>query len=895
MSSFLNGLFIEPIKLIFEFIFTLSYRVTGNEGISIVVLSLVLNILLLPMYKKADEIQNKENELQKKMKPDVDFIKKTFSGDEQFMMLQTYYRQHNYKPIYALRSAISLFLQIPFFIAAYSFLSNLGELENEVFGPIANLSEPDHLLFGLNLLPILMTMVNIVSSMIYAKDQPLKSKIQLYLMALLFLVLLYDTRSALSLYYLLNNVFSLIKNVFTRIKNKYRVLSVLGMCFCISGMLYIRPSVFGAKGKIVFYGLLLLFFCLCIYVFTKNSFPDTEYLDKLLPPSNTRDFLMCTFFISVLTGFLIPSSVIGASPEEFIDKTFFINPIKYIFNTFILAAGLFIVWFNIFYYLLKENVRKVLSVLMYILCITSVINFMFFNKDFGTMSNRLVYDVLPSYSGKELLENLLFTAIIAALIFFVYIKRSGLLKNSVLVIATVICIMSAINIFSIKTKADKAIIKYNEHSNLGDTLFSLSKTGKNTIVFMLDRAIGYYFPYLLEENPGLAEQFSGFTYYPNTVSFGGHTIIGAPPLFGGYDYVPEEMNKRISEPLVKKHDEALKVLPVLFDDSGYDVTVCDAPFAGYSWIPDLSIYDEYPGIKKYITEGRYSKGDENSLQILERNLFCFSLTKIVPNMFFSVLYDQGNYLMMGTNSVNEESFINSYEVLKNLTKMTGITDDGSGTFLMITNNTTHQPVYLSDSDYGLVKESEYEYKGKTITKKSINGDVLTLKDSDNLETNQIVHYQINMASLIQLGDWFDYLKKSNVYDNTRIIVVSDHGHNLGLREDLIFGDDDLLYYNPLLLFKDFNSQEFTFDDSFMTNGYVPYLATSGLIEKPINPFTGTEIAKEDNEGKELKIFATHIYDTNQNNGNTFIKDKWYSVHDNCLDINNWKHIDDPND
>ena len=39
------------------------------------------------------------------------------------MILQTYYRQNHYKPTYVLRSAVSLFLEIPFFIAAYAFLS----------------------------------------------------------------------------------------------------------------------------------------------------------------------------------------------------------------------------------------------------------------------------------------------------------------------------------------------------------------------------------------------------------------------------------------------------------------------------------------------------------------------------------------------------------------------------------------------------------------------------------------------------------------------------------------------------------------------------------------------------------------------------------------------------
>ena len=102
--------------------------------------------------------------------------------------------------------------------------------------------------------------------------------------------------------------------------------------------------------------------------------------------------------------------------------------------------------------------------------------------------------------------------------------------------------------------------------------FSLSKSGKNVVVIMLDRAMGAYIPYIFNEKPELKEQFSGFTYYSNAVSFGMSTNIAIPALLGGYEYTPFELNKRDSETLVSKHNEALKVMPVLFDQNGYEVT-----------------------------------------------------------------------------------------------------------------------------------------------------------------------------------------------------------------------------------------------------------------------------------------------------------------------------------
>ena len=123
---------------------------------------------------------------------------------------------------------------------------------------------------------------------------------------------------------------------------------------------------------------------------------------------------------------------------------------------------------------------------------------------------------------------------------------------------------------------------------------------------------------IFNEKPELKEQFAGFTFYDNTLSHGGTTNLGSPGLYGGYEYTPVEMNKRSAELLVDKHNEALKVMPVLFLEHGYDVTVCDPPYANYHWIPDLSIYDAYPEINVYLTEGIFSntgaKSEELSLR-----------------------------------------------------------------------------------------------------------------------------------------------------------------------------------------------------------------------------------------------------------------------------------------
>ena len=100
-----------------------------------------------------------------------------------------------------------------------------------------------------------------------------------------------------------------------------------------------------------------------------------------------------------------------------------------------------------------------------------------------------------------------------------------------------------------------------------------------------------------------------------------------------------------------------------------------------------------------------------------------------------------------------------------------------------------------------------------------------------------MHYQVNMAAMIQLGKWFDYMREKDVFDNTRIILVADHGTSLQQWGELQIDEEtDVSFCYPLLMVKDFNSEEFTVSEEFMTNGDVPAIAMKDIIDNPRNPF-----------------------------------------------------------
>ena len=156
----------------------------------------------------------------------------------------------------------------------------------------------------------------------------------------------------------------------------------------------------------------------------------------------------------------------------------------------------------------------------------------------------------------------------------------------------------------------------------------------------------------------------------------------------------------------------------------------------------------------------------------------------------------------------------------------------------------------------------------------------------------MTHYHVNVAALEQVSKWLDFLKEKGVYDNTRIIIAADHGYNLEMMEDMIMEDGtDLMMYNPLLMVKDFNSRgELVTDGAFMTNADVPAIAVKDVIEDPVNPFTGKRLDTDEKTGNVQYVIASHEFEIKDNNGTTYKKGIWYSVHDNIFDKTNWVRL-----
>ena len=163
--------------------------------------------------------------------------------------------------------------------------------------------------------------------------------------------------------------------------------------------------------------------------------------------------------------------------------------------------------------------------------------------------------------------------------------------------------------------------------------------------------------------------------------------------------------------------------------------------------------------------------------------------------------------------------------------------------------------------------------------------------------------------LFKLAQFIDYLKNEGVYDNTRIIMVSDHGLNLKIEAPpalaemqgfswQTFSDsrDGQIFpfmkerVTASLFFKDFNERgEIKYDFSLMTNADTPSLAVKDMIDEAENPFTGNKLAILDAADKAdlIKIAVAPPESTRNRNNFKFIVDEWYTVKENIFENSNW--------
>lgn len=189
------------------------HSVVGNYGISIILLTIFIKLVLWYPQAKANENMRKMQLISPKLKEVQEKYKEDPTRMQQEMM--KLYKEHNVNPV---GGCLPLLVQIPIFIAFYYTLLTAVELRHASFLWISDLSKPDTLFYipfagkdwPFNLMPLLMAGTMFWSMHITPKTEGVDNPTQniMKAMPLVMLVFCYNFSSALSLYWTMQNLLS---------------------------------------------------------------------------------------------------------------------------------------------------------------------------------------------------------------------------------------------------------------------------------------------------------------------------------------------------------------------------------------------------------------------------------------------------------------------------------------------------------------------------------------------------------------------------------------------------------------------------------------------------------------------------------------------------------------
>ena len=202
------------------------YKISGNYGVAIILLTILTNMILFPLTIKSHKSMKAMQELQ----PKINALKDKHKDNSQKLNKETMamYKKNKVNP---LGGCLPMMLQMPVFFALFTTLRNAIELKGTCFIPrwIPDLSLPDTVfylgaligkqgVYPLNILPILMSITTVLQQKFTAQSaDPRQAKMMLF-MPVFMLFIFYNFPSGLVLYWLTNNILSIAQQAWIRKK-----------------------------------------------------------------------------------------------------------------------------------------------------------------------------------------------------------------------------------------------------------------------------------------------------------------------------------------------------------------------------------------------------------------------------------------------------------------------------------------------------------------------------------------------------------------------------------------------------------------------------------------------------------------------------------------------------
>ncbi|TLD94901.1 hypothetical protein LS71_008990, partial [Helicobacter jaachi] len=455
-------------------------------------------------------------------------------------------------------------------------------------------------------------------------------------------------------------------------------------------------------------------------------------------------------------------------------------------------------------------------------------NFVFKNPLVGNGWNKYV----------DLLVGILSCIIVLLLMFY-----SHFLKRVTQVVLASIVVVSLLSLQSAYAQRNDILARAKTPSNqiqaahddiqkylppFHHQLTAFSKTEQNIIVLLFDGFSGSHLQIVFQQFPEFEKKFNGFIYYPNTVSLDGNTSITAHTILTGFKTSAFNQRNGSIEDFRKNASKELKNTYIDFRNAGFDVQSYGMPHLE----PDKDLGE---GISIYPTNWIFSSnmdyslyyekmlGMSSQLQLLRSQnrpigeLTSLGLFYFAPYVFRHRIYAP-RYSTVSGIEFADYAWIFATDKMKNISFLSGI-------------NTTSQLPSIVRNLNTSAKGKTFKYIHTLYTHYPFVLDSRTCVPSQTRSTQlpkQYVpfleypnHYDNEICAIKQAMILIDYLKKESIYDNTMIILVSDHSYNDLPAHNMPYQQSYGNAPNPLLMIKEFNANKpLQVDSRLMSNADV---------------------------------------------------------------------------
>jgi hypothetical protein len=393
-----------------------------------------------------------------------------------------------------------------------------------------------------------------------------------------------------------------------------------------------------------------------------------------------------------------------------------------------------------------------------------------------------------------------------------------------------------------------------------------SKNGKNVVFFISDMFNGNYIEKLLEEDSGYAERLNGFTWYADCLASSFYTAMSIPSMLAGPDYIPLKLNQNNMTGQEEIEEASDKFFSAV-NKANYSITSTgDIEDTDKEYIYTVR---ESDFLYYWKTKNNFTGNEKDALK---NALILLSVFNCAPYSWKYSIYDGAKWCIFRNPMVYNTTIPRALRELSYIDSLADISSvgDTGNQFFFNHNDLTHRP-------YGIDKQG--------------NIAVNTFADEENLSSDSpdAAYYSARKVIDVLLR-WFDWMKENGVYDNTVIMVVSDHGNwnqDSGINISADSKSDfaiDISKSNALMLIKGFNQNgELQRNDALICSSDIPALlqAETGIY------FTGSP------DTRNQIIKPIRYYSCITDPYNSFYTKKQsayrtYEVNGSLYDINSWK-------